>query len=77
MLDFGPMDTLRILRNAFFEATGNQRWKRVALIALFVATIWCFADWMSGSLQINLMHDFICLGMAIVIERLLPWGKVN
>lgn len=72
---FSNVDALRGARNQLFEMVGEKRWKRVALIALFIALVWCFADWISGSLEANYWHDLICLLLAIVIERLVPWGK--
>lgn len=72
---YSNKDGLRLIRNSFFEMVGEKRWQRVALIALFIALVWCFADWISGNLKPNLWHDFICLVMALIIERLLPWGK--
>lgn len=69
------IDGLRLMREGIFEALGDKRWKRIVVIALFIALIWCFADWISGSLKPNLWHDIICLLLAVCIERLLPWGK--
>ena len=68
-------DRLRMIRNSLFEQLGKKRWKRVLAIAFTIATIWIFADWVSGNLQPNLWHDALCLVFAIVVERLLPWGK--
>lgn len=72
---YSNVDALRGVRNQLFEMAGKKRWKRVALIALFIALVWCFADWISGNLKPNLWHDLICLVMAVIIERLIPWGK--
>lgn len=68
-------DELRMIRNSLFEQLGKKRWKRVLTIAFIIATIWIFADWVSGNLQPNLWHDALCLAFAIVVERMLPWGK--
>lgn len=65
------------LRNAFYTEVGKKRWKRVVFCTLVIAIIWDFADWLSGSYQLNLWHDFICLGLGIISERFVSWGKID
>ena len=69
------MDSLRKLRNLVFEDMGKSRIKRIFMCAFVIASIWTFADIVRGNLSFNLWHDLICLGMGVVAERLIPWGK--
>lgn len=72
---FTITDCLKGIRNEFFETLGKKRWMRIITIAFSIALVWDFADWISGSYAPNLWHALICLALAAVIERLLPWGK--
>lgn len=69
------LNTMRDVRNLFFIGLGTKRVNRILFCGFVIAVIWCFADFRSGSLTVNYIDDIICLGMGIVVERLIPWGK--
>lgn len=69
------METLRLIRNQSFQEMGKKRVHRILACSLFIAIVWCFADFLSGNLKPNFRDDLICLGFGIVVERLIPWGK--
>lgn len=69
------MNFLRAWRNESFKELGKSRIKRITMCGFVIASIWCFADYMSGSLGLKLRDDFICLVLAILAERCIPWGK--
>lgn len=69
------LHTLEEVRNLFFAEIGKKRFNRILFCGFVIAVIWCFADFRSGSLGVNPMDDFICLGLGVVAERLIPWGK--
>jgi len=70
------MNYLRYFRNEFIKVASEKRWKRIAVIAFGLAIYWCFIEWITiGQLKPNYWHDVICIGIAIVVERCLPWGK--
>ena len=71
------MQFLREIRNAFFLELGKKRFTRIVVCTLVIATVWNFADTLSGSLAFNLWHDLICLCLGILAERLLPWNKTT
>lgn len=72
------MQGLIRLRNEFFEMAGKSRFKRIAIISLFIALIWIGVDYfVYDNLTMNLKHDLIVLMLGIVVERLLPWGKMS
>ncbi|MEB2301575.1 hypothetical protein LAV72_18385 [Lysinibacillus xylanilyticus] len=70
------LSRLQSFRNQFFKLTGEYRWKRILVIALGLAIYWCFIEWLTiGELKPNYWHDIICLAIAVIVERSLPWGK--
>lgn len=69
------MQFLKEFRNLFFKEMGKKRVYRILTCSFVIALIWCFADVVSGSFEPNLFHDFICLCLGIIAERLIPWGK--
>lgn len=75
MWSYTFIESLQYVRHSFFEYLGTKRYLRILFIAWVIAAIWIFADWRSGSLTVNLWDDLICLLLAIVAERLIPWGK--
>jgi hypothetical protein len=68
-------NTLRYERNLFFAALGMRRFNRILACTFVIACIWCFADFRSGNLKANYIDDIICLGLGVIAERLIPWGK--
>ena len=69
------MEMIRILRMLFYREVGKTRLGRIAMCTFIIGLIWIMADTISGSLSVNPYHDILCLGMGIVAERLIPWGK--
>ena len=69
------LNTLRNERNLFFAALGMRRFNRILFCGFVIALVWCFADFRSGNLKVNFIDDIICLGMGIIAERMIPWGK--
>lgn len=70
------MDSLTFRQKAFNEL-GKSRIKRIAVCSLAIAAVWCLADFLSGSLSVNLWHDLLCLGLGVLTERLIPWGDAT
>ncbi|KEK10210.1 hypothetical protein [Lysinibacillus sphaericus] len=72
----GILSKLQSLRNQFFYSMGEHRWKRILVLYLGLAIYWCFIEWLTiGELKPNYWHDIICLAIAAIVERSLPWGK--
>lgn len=69
------MTVLTEFRHQAFADFGKSRIKRIAFCTMVIAAVWFFADWLSGSLSVNLWHDVICLIFGIIAERIIPWGK--
>lgn len=70
------MSFLAEVRNEFFEKTGQSRFKRIIVIAFFIAMIWCGVDFfVHDKLTFNLWHDLSVVIIAILLELCLPWGK--
>lgn len=69
------METVRVIRNLFFQEVGSRRVYRILFCALVIALIWTFADWRSGNYNPMLLDDAICLVLGVIAERLLSWGK--
>lgn len=77
MRSYTFMESFRYTRNSFFEYFSEKRYRRILMISLFIAIIWIFADWKSGSLTVNYWDDLLCLLFGIIVERMIPWGKNN
>lgn len=69
------LNKLRYERTLFFTVLGMRRCYRIMFCSFIIALVWCFADFRSGNLEANYINDIICLGMGILVERLIPWGK--
>ncbi len=70
------LSKLQLLRKQLFKSVGEKRWKRILVIYLGLAIYWCFIEWLTiGELKPNYWHDIICLAIAVIVERSLPWGK--
>lgn len=69
------MKFLKIWRNVFFFETGRKRITRIIVCTFIIALIWIFADLLNGNLSFNPLHDLICLGLGVIGERIIPWGK--
>ena len=69
------MEYLRELRNQLLSILGKYRITRIITCSFVIAMIWCFADVISGSYDPNPMHDLICIGLGVLSERFLIWGK--
>ena len=68
-------ESLQYVRDSFFEYAGSKRIFRILFLSWFIAIIWIFADWKSGSFEVNYWDDLICLCFGVIAERLIPWGK--
>lgn len=66
---------LRRFRKVFFKTFGEERRSRVLVIYIFISDIWLLADLVSGSYNYNLLRELSFLLMAVIVERLLIWGK--
>lgn len=77
MVILGIINTLRLFRNEFFKEIGNKRWKRILTVSFVISCIWILADLISGNYDPNFWHDLICLGLGVIGERFVTWGKVT
>lgn len=62
-------------QNEQFQEITKKRWKRIAVCTFGIAILWCSIDFLRGNLSFNLWDDLICLGLGILTERIIPWGK--
>ena len=66
---------LRSWRDLFFLEVGKNRGTRILLCSFIIANVWIIADIMSGNVDNDLIDNLICLGLGVVAERIVPWGK--
>lgn len=69
------LNKIREIRFNFFKEVSKKRWKRITLITFCIATIWIIIDVLKGQYEPLLMDDLLCVIFAIILERILPWGK--
>lgn len=67
--------SLREARDLLFLHAGVYRETRILVITTAIAFLWIFVDVVTDNYKINYWHDVCCIVLAVLIERLLPWGK--
>lgn len=67
--------SMREVRDTIFLHAGVYRETRILVITIAIASLWIFIDVVTDNYKINYWHDVCCIVLAVLIERLLPWGK--
>lgn len=71
------MSNWQVIKKTLGEELAKSRIHRILLCSLAIGLAWVTVDYFTGNLEVNLVHDAICLGLGIVAERIVPWKRLT